>query len=80
MGDKMLFNKLGDVSQHERKNLKLLLIIGGLYTLGIYLSNVFVNIYLWKQSGKFPCWQSIIYLFRNANINFYFNWPVCKKN
>lgn len=48
----MLFNKLGDVSQHERKNLKLLLIIGGLYTLGIYLSNVFVNIYLWKQSGE----------------------------
>ncbi len=27
--------------------------IGGLYSLGIALSNTFVNVYLWKQSGKF---------------------------
>ncbi|GGE74086.1 MFS transporter [Priestia taiwanensis] len=31
----------------------LLLIIGGLYTLSVSLSNTFVNIYLWKQSGQF---------------------------
>ncbi|WP_343782317.1 MFS transporter [Alkalibacillus silvisoli] len=47
----MLLNRLGqDVSDHERKNLYLLLTIGLLYTLGIFLSNIFVNIFLWKQS------------------------------
>lgn len=35
------------------KDLKLLLSIGGLYSLGLFLSNTFVNIYLWKQSGEF---------------------------
>ncbi|MCY8518066.1 MFS transporter [Bacillus atrophaeus] len=35
------------------KGLLLLLTIGGLYSLGIALSNTFVNVYLWKQSGKF---------------------------
>ncbi|MBB5173895.1 MFS transporter [Texcoconibacillus texcoconensis] len=35
------------------KDLKLLLIIGGLYALGIALSNTFVNVYIWKQSGEF---------------------------
>ncbi|HYK74216.1 MAG TPA: MFS transporter, partial [Pseudoneobacillus sp.] len=35
------------------KDLTLLLFIGGLYSLSIALSNTFVNIYLWKQSGKF---------------------------
>ncbi len=35
------------------KDLALLLLIGGLYSLSIALSNTFVNIYLWKQSGKF---------------------------
>ncbi|GIO27548.1 MFS transporter [Ornithinibacillus bavariensis] len=33
------------------RDLVLLLIIGGLYSLGIYLSNTFVNIYLWKQAA-----------------------------
>ncbi|MDQ0351028.1 YQGE family putative transporter [Alkalibacillus filiformis] len=47
----MLLNRLShDVSDHERKNLYLLLAIGLLYTLGIFLSNIFVNIFLWKQS------------------------------
>lgn len=32
------------------RSLILLLVIGGLYSLGIYLSNTFVNIYLWKQA------------------------------
>lgn len=36
-----------------QKELNLLLIIGGLYSLSIALSNTFVNIYLWKQSGNF---------------------------
>ncbi|MGY4690294.1 MFS transporter [Salibacterium sp. K-3] len=34
------------------KNLFMLLIIGGLYAVSIALSNTFVNIYLWKQSGE----------------------------
>ena len=36
-----------------KKDLYLLLIIGGLYSLSIALSNTFVNIYLWKQSGDY---------------------------
>ncbi|TSB46723.1 MFS transporter [Alkalicoccobacillus porphyridii] len=35
------------------KDLVMLLVIGGLYALSIALSNTFVNVYLWKQSGKF---------------------------
>jgi MFS transporter, YQGE family, putative transporter len=35
------------------KDLLLLLLIGGLYSLSVALSNSFVNIYLWKQSGEF---------------------------
>lgn len=35
------------------KDLIILLIIGGLYSLSVALSNTFVNIYLWKQSGQF---------------------------
>lgn len=42
---------LGDVEL--TKDLSLLLIIGGLYSLSVALSNTFVNIYLWKQSGEF---------------------------
>ncbi|SFL67221.1 MFS transporter [Salibacterium qingdaonense] len=34
------------------KNLLMLLVIGGLYAVSIALSNTFVNIYLWKQSGE----------------------------
>jgi MFS transporter, YQGE family, putative transporter len=42
---------LGDIELS--KDLLLLLIIGGLYSLSVALSNTFVNIYLWKQSGEF---------------------------
>ncbi|WP_221565589.1 MFS transporter [Alkalihalobacillus sp. TS-13] len=35
------------------KDLMILLIIGGLYALSIALSNTFVNVFLWKQSGEF---------------------------
>ncbi|MFB6465801.1 MFS transporter [Cytobacillus sp. Hz8] len=35
------------------KDLTLLLLIGGLYSLSVALSNTFVNIYLWKQSGQY---------------------------
>jgi len=45
------FKILGDVKL--TKDLSLLLIIGGLYSLSIALSNTFVNIYLWKQTGKY---------------------------
>lgn len=48
----MMKNKLlGDVEL--TKDLNLLLLIGGLYSLSIALSNTFVNIFLWKQSGEF---------------------------
>lgn len=42
---------MGDID--VTKDLLFLLIIGGLYALGIALSNTFVNVYLWKQSGQF---------------------------
>nr|WP_231603638.1 MFS transporter [Bacillus sp. FJAT-27231] len=35
------------------KDLGLLLFIGGLYSLSVALSNTFVNIFLWRQSGQF---------------------------
>src|SRR4051812_46183087 len=41
---------IGDV--HLTKDLTLLLLIGGLYSLSVALSNTFVNIYLWKQTGE----------------------------
>lgn len=42
---------IGDVEIN--RDLILLLVIGGLYSLSIALSNTFVNVYLWKQSGEF---------------------------
>ncbi len=49
---KKIFQKfLGEVEVN--RDLTLLLIIGGLYALSIALSNTFVNVYLWKQSGEF---------------------------
>ncbi|WP_042345924.1 MFS transporter [Bacillus massiliigorillae] len=42
---------LGDIPL--TRDLKLLLIIGGLYSISAALSNTFVNIFLWKQSGSF---------------------------
>jgi YQGE family putative transporter len=45
------FRILGEVEL--TKDLSLLLIIGGLYSLSVALSNTFVNIYLWKQTGSY---------------------------
>lgn len=47
--------KIHAINRHMNinKDLILLLLIGGLYSLGLFLSNTFVNIYLWKQSGDF---------------------------
>ncbi len=42
---------IGDIEL--TKDFKFLLLIGGLYSLSTALSNTFVNIYLWKQSGEF---------------------------
>ncbi|WP_409270666.1 MFS transporter [Neobacillus sp. SCS-31] len=42
---------LGELS--ITRDLALLLALGGLYSLSVALSNSFVNIYLWKQSGNF---------------------------
>ncbi|MDA1474829.1 MFS transporter [Bacillus changyiensis] len=44
-------NIIGDVEVN--RDLLLLLTVGGLYSLSIALSNTFVNVYLWKQSGRF---------------------------
>src|SRR5690606_4330365 len=35
------------------KDLLLLLLIGGLYSLSIALSNTFVNVFLWKQTSEY---------------------------
>lgn len=45
------FKLLGEVEL--TRDLSLLLIMGGLYSLSVALSNTFVNIYLWKQTGEF---------------------------
>ncbi|WP_053367149.1 MFS transporter [Bacillus sp. FJAT-27245] len=42
---------LGELS--ITRELALLLALGGLYSLSVALSNSFVNVYLWKQSGDF---------------------------
>ncbi|MCA0986049.1 MFS transporter [Guptibacillus algicola] len=48
---KVLKHVMGDIE--VTKDLLLLLTIGGLYALSIALSNTFVNVYLWKQTGEF---------------------------
>lgn len=48
---KVLKKFIGDVDIN--RDMTLLLVIGGLYALSIALSNTFVNVYLWKQSGEF---------------------------
>src|SRR5690625_4066655 len=35
------------------RDLILLIVIGGLYALGIFLSNTFVNVYLWRQTNDY---------------------------
>jgi MFS transporter, YQGE family, putative transporter len=47
----MLKKMIGDVEVN--RELIFLLLIGGFYSLSISLSNTFVNVYLWKQSGEF---------------------------
>ncbi|GAA0443249.1 MFS transporter [Lentibacillus halophilus] len=49
------------------RDLILLLVIGGLYSLSIFLSNTFVNIYLWRQAGDYSTiafYNLAIYLFQ----------------
>lgn len=38
---------------YQNKQLFLLLMIGGLYFIGTFLSSTFVNVYLWKQSNDY---------------------------
>jgi MFS transporter, YQGE family, putative transporter len=45
------FKLLGEVEL--TKDLTLLLFIGGLYSLSVALSNTFVNVFLWKQTGEY---------------------------
>src|SRR5690625_509154 len=37
----------------QDRDLTLLILIGGLYALGIFLSNTFVNVYLWRQTNDY---------------------------
>ncbi|TRM12716.1 MFS transporter [Lentibacillus cibarius] len=49
------------------RDLILLLVIGGLYSLSIFLSNTFVNVYLWRQAGDYSTiafYNLGIYLFQ----------------
>jgi YQGE family putative transporter len=49
------------------RDLILLLTIGGLYALGIFLSNTFVNVYLWRQTNDFltiAFYNLAIYIFQ----------------
>lgn len=55
------------------RDLLFLLLIGGLYSLGIFLSNTFVNIYLWKQSGAYSTiaiYNLAVFLFQGATFVF----------
>jgi MFS transporter, YQGE family, putative transporter len=47
----MIWKKFMEDDQYPR-DLFLLLFVGGLFTLSTALSNTFVNIFLWKQSGE----------------------------
>lgn len=40
-------------NKYTSRDLYLLLLIGGLYSIGLYLSNTFVNVYLWRQTEDF---------------------------
>lgn len=51
------------------RDLVLLLTIGGLYSLGIFLSNTFVNVYLWRQANDFiviAMYNLAIFIFQPA--------------
>src|SRR5690625_5509381 len=39
--------------EYRDKNLFFLLLIGWLYFIGLFLSNTFVNIYLWRQTEDY---------------------------
>jgi YQGE family putative transporter len=49
----MAFIKKITGQEQISRDLVLLLCVGGFYALGVSLSNTFVNVYLWKQSGEF---------------------------
>lgn len=51
MKQSVLTKWLGDVEL--TKDLLLLLSVGGLYSFSIALSNTFVNVFLWRQTGEF---------------------------
>src|SRR5690625_1107451 len=40
-------------TEYNSKDLYVLLLIGGLYAIGLFLSNTFVNVYLWRQTEDF---------------------------
>lgn len=40
-------------TEYNSRDLYLLLLIGGLYSIGLFLSNTFVNVYLWRQTEDF---------------------------
>lgn len=69
------------MSRHEiNRDLVILLVIGGLYSLGIFLSNTFVNIYLWRQAGDYmtiAMYNLAIFLFQP--LSFYIAGKMAKR-
>lgn len=49
----MKFNDNEMMIKHTNRDLILLIIIGGLYSLGVLLSNTFVNVFLWRQTSDY---------------------------
>lgn len=69
------------MSRHKiNRDLVILLVIGGLYSLGIFLSNTFVNIYLWRQAGDYmtiAMYNLAIFLFQP--LSFYIAGKMAKR-
>src|SRR5699024_12828207 len=40
-------------SLHDALPILLLIVIGGLFSLGVFLSNTFVNVFLWRQTNDY---------------------------
>ncbi len=75
-----MFRQVSDHSSKVKKDLHLLLIIGGLYALATFLSNTFVNIFIWKKSGEYidiATYNLAIYILQP--ISFYFAGKCAKK-
>jgi len=67
-------------NEYNSKDLYVLLLIGGLYAIGLFLSNTFVNVYLWRQTEDFltiAAYHLAIHI--SKPITFYFAGKMTKK-